>query len=224
MILDTLARFEPSALAVTTTAASTDSMDLGAARDIGAGEPDLYAVAIVGAAFTSATATATLTIQLQGAPNNGGVAGSWYTILSSPAIPLGQLAANSKILQVPIPILAQVSPTVISTTGTFSSGSTAVTAAVATVINGMFVSGTGIVPGTSVATGGGTTSLVLSDNTSAAGTAAALVFSSAAPLPRFLRMRYVASNTMTAGTIAFAGIVLDPEAAYAYAPGVTVPV
>lgn len=224
MFLDKLAQFEPSALAITTTANSTDSIDLGAARDIGSGSHALFFTAIVGTAFTSATATATLTISLQGAPNNGGVAGSWYTIATSAAIPLGLLAAGMKAVQIPVPNIAQASPTVISTTGTFSSASTAVTAAVATVINGMFVSGTGIVPGTSVASGGGTTSLVLSDNTSAAGTNAALVFSSAPPLPRFLRARYVASNTMTAGTLAFVGLVLDVDNAFAYTPGVTVPV
>jgi hypothetical protein len=225
MMLDSLLRFEPSALAITTTATSTDQIDLINARDIGSGRIGAYVTAIVGTAFASSTATATLTIQLQVAPNNGGVAGIWNTIASSPAIPLGQLAANQKVLQMPFPNLSEIPTAPVTTTGTFSSSSTSVTVASATgILNGTFVSGAGIVPGTTVASGAGTTSLTLSDNTSAAGTAVALTFSPVIPTPRFVRLRYVASNTMTAGTLSFAGIVLDEDNNLSYAPGFTAPV
>lgn len=225
MYNDALLKFEPTALAVTTTTTSTDQIDLLALRDTGVGRISGFVTVIVGTAFTSATAAATLTVQLQAAPNNGGVAGVYSTILATPAIPLGQLAAAQKIMQVPIPILNQTPTAPVTTTGTFSSASTAVTTASGTgLLNGHFVTGAGIVPGTFVSSGAGTTSITLSDNTSAAGTAVTLYFSPVFPGGRFLRLRYVASNTMTAGTLAFAGITLDVDANLSYAPGVTIPV
>lgn len=225
MIIDSLLRFEPSALAITVTANSTDQLDLISARDIGSGRLAAYLLATVGTQFTSGTATATLTILVQVAPLNVTVPGIWVTVASTPAIGLGQLAPNQKILQMPMPNLGELPTAVVTTTGTFSSASTAVTVASATgILNGMYVTGAGIVPGTTVASGAGTTSLVLSDNTQAAGTNAALSFSPVIPTPRFIRLRYVASATMTAGTLAFAGIVLDEDNALYYAPGVTVPV
>lgn len=66
----------------------------------------------------------------------------------------------------------------INTTGTASSGSTALTIALGTgTINGQYVYGAGIAPGTTVASGGGTTSIVLSANTTASLSTTPVVFS-----------------------------------------------
>ena len=63
MITDRL--LQPSvAQAITAAAASTDYIDLGVARDIGAGE-NLYVVVTVDVAFTDASSNSTLTVAAQ---------------------------------------------------------------------------------------------------------------------------------------------------------------
>lgn len=64
MITDSLAYFS-SAQAITAAAGSTNTLDLGAVRDIGEGE-DLYVVAVVTTAFTDSSSDSTLTVSLEG--------------------------------------------------------------------------------------------------------------------------------------------------------------
>jgi len=86
--------------AITTTAVSTKSIDLGVAlRDIGAGEP-LYAVVVVDEAFTAAGA-ATLVIGL--ITDDDSALGSPTTILSTPAIDKAVLTAGRVPIVIPIP-------------------------------------------------------------------------------------------------------------------------
>ena len=86
--------------AITTTAVSTKSIDLGVAlRDIGAGEP-LYAVVVVDEAFTAAGA-ATLVIGL--ITDDDSALGSPTTILSTPAIDKAALTAGRVPIVIPIP-------------------------------------------------------------------------------------------------------------------------
>ena len=91
-----------------------------------------------------------------------------------------------------------------STTATAASIGTAVTIASATnTINGQVVSGFGIAPGTYVASGGGTTSIVLNQNTNAiipAGTP--ITFSNLVALPNVVtRTGFVDANSMVEITI-----------------------
>jgi hypothetical protein len=231
MIRDAYLVFDPAATAITVTAVSTNVLDMGVARDMGIGRIQGKILALVGTQFTSGTATATMNVQLQGAPDSGaGVPGVYQTIVESGTIPLGQLSANTKIAQFDIGVLAEGVQASVTSTATYSAASTAVTvpSTTPTTYNGMQVVGVGIVPGTTIATGGGTTSLVLSTNTTAASTTgplgiSTLTFLGAYAIPRFYRLNYVCSNTMTAGTLQ-AWIGLDVEEMVYYRPGVVVPV
>ena len=225
MIQDSLLQFDPAGTAITTTAVSTNSLDLGVNRDSGVGRQGLRLLVTVGNQFTSATPTATLNVQLQGAPDNGaGAPGGWSTLAESGVTGLGQLGAGFKICQISVPrvvqalgLSASTTPGLVATTGTFSSGSPNVTvASAAGIFDGQQVQGIGIVPGTTVATGAGSTSLVLSQNTVAAGAATTVYFSAGIPMPRFLRLNYVCSATMTGGTLSFSGLMLDADAAPLY--------
>lgn len=64
MIIDAMARFS-NAQAITAAAASTDYMDLGEDRNLGAGE-ELYIGVVVTTAFTDSGSDSTLTVALQG--------------------------------------------------------------------------------------------------------------------------------------------------------------
>ena len=86
--------------AISATAVSTKSIDLGVAgRDIGAGEP-LYAVVVVDVPFTAAGA-ATMTISL--ITDDDSALGSPTTILSTPAIDKAALTAGRVPIVIPIP-------------------------------------------------------------------------------------------------------------------------
>ena len=217
--------FDPSGTAITTTAVSSNVLDLGVNRDAGVGRHGLKLLVTVGNQFTSATPTATMNVQLQGAPDNGsGAPGGWTLLGEGGTTPLGQLSPGFKICQISVPrvvqalgLSASTTPGLVATTGTFSSGSPNVTvASAAGIFNGQQVQGIGIVPGTTVASGAGTTSLVLSQNTVAAGAAAQLYFLAGIPMPRFFRLNYVCSATMTGGTLSFSGLMLDADAAPLY--------
>lgn len=208
--------------ALTVTAVSTNSIDIGPnARDIGILDyPSPILVVACLTSFASATPTATLTIQLQAAPNNGGVAGTFQTIDASPAIPLGQLTLGNRPYKQSMTILSEMPLPTINTTMTTTATSTSATVASGTgILDGMQVVGNpNVVPGTTVSTGAGTTSLVLSTAAAVSGTLVATSFISPIILPRFLQLNYVCSATMTAGSV-WAGLVIDTEKPTLYPPG-----
>ena len=226
MFIDSNLQFDPAATAITSSAASTNIFDLGTNRDLGVGRFQGKILVAVGTAFTSSTATATLNVQLQGQQDSGSgaVSGNWQTLVESGTVPLGQLQANSQIV-FDLPPIMQIPGTPVTTTGSASNSSTSLTVTSGTyIVNGMEVVGAGIAPGTFVSTGGGTTSITLSGNTTAAiTTATTLTFIPTKGAPRYLRLYYTASNTMTAGTVQ-SYLVLDVPALGFYKPGITVPV
>ena len=102
MLLDSQLLFS-DAQAITTTAASTNVVDLVDARDIGPGMP-LEVLFAVGTAFTTDTTNAsTLTISLQGSTNatNSG----FVDYVRSPAYTAADLAASKIVFPVDWPAL-----------------------------------------------------------------------------------------------------------------------
>lgn len=98
MILDKTLLFSEEQV-ITVTADSTNVIDLGVARDIGPGTP-IYLYIGVAQTFTAGGA-ATLTISLQGSPDNA----AWTTYLTSPAYALATLVAGAKLLSIAIPAI-----------------------------------------------------------------------------------------------------------------------
>lgn len=74
-----------TAQAVTATAASTNSVDLGAVRDIGTGEP-LYVVSIVTTAMTDAGSDSTLIVSLEGDSTTTFTPDGTDTLFTFPAV------------------------------------------------------------------------------------------------------------------------------------------
>lgn len=208
-----------TAQAITVTAASTDSIDLLNARDVGPGFR-LFLNFLVNTTFTSATATAALNCQLQSAPNNAGVAGAFSIIAETALISLGQLQAGTQFsIAIPPQLITLNAP--VFTTGSTAGASATLTVASGTgIIAGMYVNGTGITPGTLVTSISGTTVTMSAVMTVAALTA--VTFTQSDPLPRFLQANYVAPFTMTAGAIT-AWIGAAPQMPIFYPAGVTVP-
>lgn len=99
MILDNLLCFDASGTTITTTATSTNVIDLGGARDLGIGDAPALKVAIfVGTTFTS-TAAATLQVQVQGSTDN-----SNFTVMAeSRTYAIADLVAGSKLLPIDLP-------------------------------------------------------------------------------------------------------------------------
>jgi hypothetical protein len=219
--------FEPLAgTAITVTAVSTNELDLVANRDLGGGGyPAPMIVAHVLAAFTSATASATLTVAVQGAPDNGsGSPGGYQTIQQSPAIPLGQLRLGQRPLKVNLASVSEMPLPPVNTTGTTTAGSASMAVASAIgLLQGMNVFGNpNVPPGITIGSISGTTVTLSSGTGVTAGSAIATGFGGPQPKPRFLQLAYTCSATMTAGSL-WAGVVLDADEPALYAPGFTWP-
>lgn len=88
-----------SAQAITASAASTDIIDLGSSRDIGAGDP-LEIIVVVDTTFTAGGA-ATLDIALQTDTSSG--FGSAVTLASTGATALASLAAGASLARFKVP-------------------------------------------------------------------------------------------------------------------------
>jgi hypothetical protein len=227
MITDGQLFFEPLAgTAITVTANSTNALDLGVGRDLGgAPYPAPLIVASVLAAFASATASATLTIAVQGAPDNGaGAAGGYQTIQQTAAVPLGQLSKGQRPLKIPLASVSEMPLVPVNTTGTTTLSSASMTVASATgLLQGQNVFGNPNVPaGVTIAAISGTTVTLSSGTGVTAGTTVATSFGAPQPKPRFLQLAYTCSATMTAGSL-WAGIVLDADEPALYPPGFTWP-
>lgn len=92
MIIDALNKFN-SAQAITAAAASTDYINLGAARDIGTGE-NLYVVTIVNTTFADTGSNSTLTVDLYGDSTTTFTPDGTQTLYVIPAL----AAAGSKYI------------------------------------------------------------------------------------------------------------------------------
>lgn len=90
MFIDALNLFS-DAQAITAAAASTSSIDLGSARDIGLGE-NLYIAITVDVAFTDAGSDSTLAVSLETDDNSGFSSVASYALVTIPAL----AAAGSK--------------------------------------------------------------------------------------------------------------------------------
>jgi hypothetical protein len=108
MLIDSLCLFDPAATALTVTAVSTNVLDtVGTGlppspqgNDIGIG-PQLKARVCFLTTLTAGGA-ATLTIQLQAAPDNGGVPGGYIILMQTDAMPVAKLIAGAFVdLEVP---------------------------------------------------------------------------------------------------------------------------
>lgn len=114
MILDALLQFDPAATPWTGTTNSQNVIDLGVtsgvptsangggARDIGIGDdPAMKLLVQVITTFLGGT---NLTVNFQGAPDNGsGAPGAYTTYISSPAILLAALIAGARLLDIDVP-------------------------------------------------------------------------------------------------------------------------
>jgi len=228
MIMDAFNSFEPlTGTAITASAASTNIIDLSVGRDMGGGhypDPDLVVGCLT--SFGASSASATLNIQVQGAPDNGsGSPGGYYTIQETGVMSLGQLAAGMRLLQMDLASISQAPLAAINTTFTCSSGASTITVASATgLAQGQQIAAAGyITPGTTISSISGTTVTLSANTIAAASTATAISFFARAPLPRFLRLNYVVANgPMTSGSI-YAGAALDVDQLPQYAAGYTFP-
>jgi len=226
MITDGQLFFEPiTGTAITVTANSTNILDLVANRDLGGGGyPAPLVVFSCLTSFASATASATLTIAIQGAPDNGGVPGNYETLQVTPAIPLGQLNAGQRPLKLDLAMVSEFPLTPVNTTGTTTAASASMTvASAAGLLQGQFIIGNPNVPdGTTIQSISGTTVTMSSGTGVTAGTTVATSFVGLPRKPRFLQAVYTASATFTAGSL-WGGIVLDDDQPALYKPGYTWP-
>lgn len=89
--------------AVTTTAASTDIVDLGAARDMGNGEPLELVILVTQTVTAAGAATVTFTLETD---DNAGFS-SPVVLASSGTIGKAALAAGTEVLRVKLPLDAE---------------------------------------------------------------------------------------------------------------------
>lgn len=104
MILDQSLMFSDEQ-AITTSAASTNVVDLVDARDMGIGDsPALKLLVSVPTAFTTDTTNAsTLTIAIQGSTNS--TTSNFTTLAQSPAYGVASLGAGAKLFPIDLPAL-----------------------------------------------------------------------------------------------------------------------
>ncbi len=99
-ILDNLLNFEPTTgTAVTSTADSTNTIDLGVGRDMGIGDDPAIILLVQALTAFTAVGAATLNIQLQMSADNS----TFYTAAETGAIPKASLTANTKLWQIYLP-------------------------------------------------------------------------------------------------------------------------
>jgi hypothetical protein len=104
MMIDGLLIFDPAATLITVTAPSTNVLDLGVGRDLAPGGPVLDVFGMVNTTMTAAGA-ATLQASIQGAPDNGGVPGTWVDLMMTGLLPVANLVAGVEFLRTPLPYL-----------------------------------------------------------------------------------------------------------------------
>jgi len=215
MILDAQLQFS-AAQAITTTADSVNQIDMGSNRDMGVGTAPLNVLVLAATSFASATAAATLTVTLQGAPDNGAnLEGVYSNIAATPALPLGRLVAGQKIAQFVLPPVSNGISTIppSATTAVVNASTSVPIVSAAGLVAGLFVSAVGIVPGTTIASISGNTLTLSNAANIAAG--AVVSFSATPPTPRFYKLVYTVSNTMTAGSVnSFLAASVDTGAYY----------
>lgn len=103
MFLDALLAFDAANTAITVTAVSLNELDMAVDRDMGENpENPLDIVVLIQETFTAAGA-ATLQVALQGAVNNGGVAGTYYDFIMTGALPVANLTIQREILRTMLP-------------------------------------------------------------------------------------------------------------------------
>ncbi|TDY26298.1 hypothetical protein B0G81_6808 [Paraburkholderia sp. BL6665CI2N2] len=126
MLLDGNLLFDTQS-AVTNSRASTNVLDLGAARDMGVGDdPSLKLLVLCPTAFTTTNA-ATLRVQFQASTDSV----TWNTIAQSDDLPVASLGAGAKIAKMDVPnngLTRYLRLNYLVSTGVFSAG--AVTAAI----------------------------------------------------------------------------------------------
>lgn len=98
MTLDANLLFDPSGTAITTTQPSTNTLDLGQARDLGIGGPQLDVEILIQQTFAAAGA-ATLNVQIQSSVDNA----AWSTLVESSPIAVADLTAGRQILRLALP-------------------------------------------------------------------------------------------------------------------------
>ena len=98
MILDAALQFDPSNTAVTATAPSSNTVDLGCARDVGVTEEPMAVLVVAQTSFVG-PANSTLNIQIQSSVDNA----TFNTLIESSPIAVANLVAGTHLLRTLLP-------------------------------------------------------------------------------------------------------------------------